>query len=84
MPSLTELSSRKNLSILPFGHGVYINVAAGFFPDEILLGNIEPAILQFGTPQQVYELSKVAMPPRCLARERVCNDEALNDFGGYD
>jgi uroporphyrinogen decarboxylase len=28
------------------------------FPNDIIMGNIEPAIFQMGTPQQVYELAR--------------------------
>jgi uroporphyrinogen decarboxylase len=45
-------------SILSFGHEVDLEVAAGYFPEDIIFGNIEPAIIQTGTPQQVYDLSR--------------------------
>ena len=32
-----------------------------FFPKDIIFGNIEPAVIQTGTPEQVYELCRVAI-----------------------
>ncbi len=40
------------------GHEVEIEKAAEYFPSDIIIGNIEPAIIQTGTPQQVYELAR--------------------------
>jgi uroporphyrinogen decarboxylase len=48
-------------SILSFGHEVDIEVAAMHFPEDIIFGNIEPAVIQVGKPQQVYELCKIAI-----------------------
>ena len=42
-------------SILSFGAEVNLKYAAECFPDDIIMGNIEPALIQTGTPQQVYE-----------------------------
>ena len=61
LPSLADLVSWKHPSILTFGHEVDLEAAAGFFPDDIILGNIEPAIMQVGTPMQVYALSRIAI-----------------------
>jgi uroporphyrinogen decarboxylase len=61
LPCLADLGSWTHPSILTFGHEVDLEVAARFFPDDIILGNIEPAIMQIGGPQQVYDLSKAAI-----------------------
>ena len=61
LPHIASLSSWKHPSILTFGHEVDLEVAAKCFPEDIILGNIEPAILQAGSPQQVYELSRLAL-----------------------
>jgi uroporphyrinogen decarboxylase len=46
-------------SILGFGHEVKLTAAIKYFGDSCIIGgNVEPAIIQNGTPQQVYELSK--------------------------
>jgi len=54
-------------SILSFGHEVDIEVAARYFPEDIIYGNIEPAIIQIGTPQRVYEVAKV-----CIEKGKRC------------
>jgi uroporphyrinogen decarboxylase len=40
--------------IVSVGHEVELEVAAEYFPNEIIMGNLEPAIIQTGTPDQVY------------------------------
>lgn len=45
-------------SILSFGHEVDISDAAQYFPKDIILGNIEPALFQHGTPHQIYEVCR--------------------------
>jgi len=48
-----------NPGIVSFGHEVDLATAIRHFGDKcIIAGNIEPQVLQDGTPQQVYELSK--------------------------
>ncbi len=47
--------------IVSFGHEVDLEVAAKYFPKDIIYGNIEPAIIQTGTAQQVYELCRIAI-----------------------
>lgn len=65
LPYLAELASSADSwphpSILSFGHEVELNDAAKYFPDDIILGNIEPAVFQSGTSQQVYELCRIAI-----------------------
>jgi len=48
-----------NPGIVSFGHEVDLATAVKYFGDTcIVAGNVEPAIVQTGTPQQVYELSR--------------------------
>lgn len=65
LPHLAELAagvdSWPHPSILNFGHEVEIDDAARYFPDDIISGNIEPAIIMKGNPEQVYELSRMAI-----------------------
>lgn len=44
--------------ILSFGHEVTLETAAETFPNEIIMGNLEPAIMQTGTPEEIYEATK--------------------------
>ena len=44
--------------IVSFGHEVDILTAAEYFPNDVIMGNLEPAIIQTGTPQEVYEASR--------------------------
>jgi len=65
LPYLAQFASSSDSwphpSILSFGHEVDLNNAATYFPDDIIMGNIEPAVIQTGTPQQVYELCRIAI-----------------------
>jgi len=47
--------------ILSFGHEVDLEAAAEYFPTDIIMGNIEPAIIQTGTPDEVYELTRAVI-----------------------
>ncbi len=47
--------------ILSFGHEVDLEVASKYFPNDIIMGNVEPAVIQMGTPEQVYELSRICI-----------------------
>jgi uroporphyrinogen decarboxylase len=47
-----------NPGIVSIGHEVKFAKAAETFPDDIILGNLEPAIIQTGTPDSVYEATK--------------------------
>ena len=58
---LTEACPWPHPSVLSFGHEVDLGVAAQHFPQDIIYGNIEPAVIQIGTPEQVYELSRIAI-----------------------
>ncbi|MBN2032565.1 MAG: hypothetical protein JW836_04750 [Deltaproteobacteria bacterium] len=61
LPLLAESSLWAHPSVLSFGHEVDLEVAAFHFPKDILYGNIEPAVIQTGTPEQVYELCRTAV-----------------------
>ena len=47
--------------IVSFGHEVDLEDASRYFPNDIILGNVEPAAIQMGTPEQVYELSRMCI-----------------------
>jgi uroporphyrinogen decarboxylase len=40
--------------IISIGHEVELETAARYFPNDIIMGNLEPAIIQTRTPQEVY------------------------------
>lgn len=61
LPYFADLALWPHPSILSFGHEVDLEVAGKYFPEDIIYGNIEPATTQTGTPQQVYDLCKVAI-----------------------
>lgn len=61
LPRLSEASPWPHPSVLSFGHEVDIETAARYFPQDIIFGNIEPAVFQIGPPQKVYELCKAAI-----------------------
>ncbi len=44
--------------LLSFGHEVDLEVAGSYFPNHIIVGNLEPAILQVGTSEEVYEATR--------------------------
>ncbi len=47
--------------ILSFGIEVDLNTAGKMFPNDIIMGNIDTAILAEGTPEQVYEATKMTI-----------------------
>ncbi|MFC2122327.1 uroporphyrinogen decarboxylase family protein [Bacteroidota bacterium] len=48
-----------NPGIVSFGHEISLATAIEYFGDtSIIAGNIEPVVIQMGTPQQVYELCR--------------------------
>lgn len=61
LPLLASATPWMHPSILSFGHEVDLESAGACFPQDIIYGNVEPAVIQTGTPQQVYELSKVTI-----------------------
>jgi len=44
--------------MVSFGHEVDLEIASNYFPNTIIMGNVEPVIIQSGTPEQVYEATK--------------------------
>lgn len=61
LPSLADAPPWEHPAILSFGHEVDLETAAQRFPKDIICGNIEPAIIQTGSPQQVYELARATL-----------------------
>jgi uroporphyrinogen decarboxylase len=61
LPMLAEANLWDHPSVLSFGHEVDIETAAAYFSEDIIFGNLEPAIIQIGTPEKVYELSRIAI-----------------------
>jgi uroporphyrinogen decarboxylase len=47
--------------ILTFGHEVDLETAIKYFPEDIIVGNVEPAILQTGRGEKVYNLSRTCI-----------------------
>ena len=47
-----------NPGIISIGHEIELLTAAKYFPNDIILGNVNPTILQTGTPEDVYEAVK--------------------------
>lgn len=58
LPALAGAAPWPHPGLLSFGHEVDLEEAAARFPEDILYGNVDPAVLQMGTPQQVYDLTK--------------------------
>lgn len=44
--------------IISIGQEVELEKAAQYFPNDIILGNLDPAVVMFSTPEQVYEASR--------------------------
>jgi uroporphyrinogen decarboxylase len=61
LPLLSECSFWPHPAVLSFGHEVDLETAAARFPEDIIFGNIEPAVIQTGTPEQIYELCRIAI-----------------------
>jgi uroporphyrinogen decarboxylase len=49
------------LSQISVSQEVDLDKASATFPNNIILGNVDPSLLQMGTPQQVYESCRVAI-----------------------
>jgi len=43
--------------IVSFGHEVDLEVASKHFPNDVIMGNVEPAVIQSGPPERIYELA---------------------------
>ena len=52
---------RGDPGILSFGHEVDLDTAFKYFPHDIIVGNVEPAVIQLGPPEKVYELSRMCI-----------------------
>jgi len=71
LPLLAQIPMGKS-ALVSFGHQVDLTTAIKYFGDKyIIVGNIEPAAIQNGTPQQVYELC------------RQCIEKAKNAPNGF-
>jgi uroporphyrinogen decarboxylase len=44
--------------LLSFGHEVELETAARYFPNDVIVGNVNPTIIQTGTPDDVYKATK--------------------------
>jgi len=44
--------------IVSIGHEIELETAGKFFPNDVISGNLEPAIIQVRTPEEVYEATK--------------------------
>ncbi|MBW2030115.1 MAG: hypothetical protein JRJ31_13690 [Deltaproteobacteria bacterium] len=47
--------------IVSFGHEVDLERAAQYFPNDIIVGNLDTALIQAGTPDEVYEASRTVI-----------------------
>jgi uroporphyrinogen decarboxylase len=54
--------------IISIGHEMDIGHISDHFPDQIILGNVNPTVIQFGTPEQVYGLAVA-----CLTKGKECS-----------
>jgi uroporphyrinogen decarboxylase len=61
LPILAEACPWEHPSVLSFGHEVDIETAMNYFQADIIFGNIEPAIIQTGKAETVYELCRDAI-----------------------
>ena len=61
LPLISRIPMGKS-ALVSFGHQVDLTTAIEYFGDKcIIVGNVEPAIIQNGTPEQVYELCRQAI-----------------------
>jgi uroporphyrinogen decarboxylase len=61
LPALAGATSWPHPSLLSFGHEIDLEEAGARFPEDIIYGNVEPAVIQMGTPKQVYDLTVTAI-----------------------
>jgi uroporphyrinogen decarboxylase len=65
LPNLSKFADSSDSwphpSILSFGHEADLNEASKYFPEDIIQGNINPTVIQFGTPQEIYEKSRACI-----------------------
>ena len=57
LPYLADTSPWDHPAILSFGHELSLEACGEYFPQDIIYGNIEPAVIQTATAQKVYELT---------------------------
>jgi uroporphyrinogen decarboxylase len=53
--------------IISIGQEIDIDDAARYFPNDIVFGNVDTTIIQFGTPQEVYEMTR-----QCIDKGKRC------------
>ncbi len=58
LPRFAEADPWPHPSILSFGHEVPIQVAAGYFPKDIIFGNLDPSLLQTASPRRIHMLCR--------------------------
>ena len=63
LPYWSQLDSG-DLGIVSFGHEVDLETATRYLSGDIIMGNINPSVLQTGTPHDVYELTKQVIEKR--------------------
>lgn len=47
--------------IISFGHEVDLDIASKYFPNDIIMGNVEPTVIQEGPPEEAYDLSRICI-----------------------
>ena len=47
-----------NPGFVSFGHEVDLDRAAEYFPNDIIIGNLDPSLIQSGSEEEVYQASK--------------------------
>jgi len=55
LPLFAEADPWPHPSVLSFGHEVPVEVAARYFPEDIIFGNLDPTLLQTASPRHIYE-----------------------------
>lgn len=58
LPALSASKPWPHPSVLSFGHEVDLETASKMFPEDIIYGNVNPAVIQMKTPQEIYEITK--------------------------
>ena len=75
-PRGTPISVYQRIKALSaLGHEVDLATAAAYFPKDVIMGNINPAVLQTGTPEEVYELTRKVIEKggnQCLIKSLQC------------
>jgi uroporphyrinogen decarboxylase len=58
LPYFAEADFWPHPSVLSFGHEIDIEVAARYFPEDIIFGNLDPSLFQMESPNRIYERCK--------------------------